>query len=88
MPSTRQPSRPASQAAIRSQAAARAASLRTMPPFPTAPRPTSNCGLISATSRAPGAARASGAGSTVSSPMKLASQVIASTGSGTCSAVM
>ncbi len=55
--------------------------------LPTSPRPASNCGLISATSRAPGAAKPSGTSSTLARAMKLASQTIRSTGAGMCAAV-
>ena len=48
-------------------------------------RPASNCGLISATSFAPGLARSSAASSTLARPMKLASQTMMSIGSGTMS---
>ena len=60
---------------------------RTTPLRPTASGPASNCGLISATAQAPGTHSASGAGSSVARPMKLASQTSASIGSGTVGGV-
>ena len=86
MPTTRQPGCAPSQAAIRSQTARWTAGSRTTPPLPTCSGPASNCGLISATSAACPAASAKGAGSTVARPIKLASQVIESIGSGICGA--
>ena len=58
-PSRRSPSIPRRRGNARTpaRAAATAAASRTIPPLPTAARPTSNCGLTSATSTAPGFAR-------------------------------
>ena len=86
-PSTCQPGCAPSQAAIRAQTSRWSTGLRTTPPLPTLLLPTSNCGLMSATRRALGAASASAAGSTVSSPMKLASETMRSGGSGTSARV-
>ena len=52
-----------------------------MPPLPTAARPASNCGLTSATSQAPGAARLSAAGRAKVRLMKLTSATMAVTSS-------
>ena len=54
-----------------------------MPPLPTRAGPTSNCGLISATSTAPGRASASAGGSALASEMNERSATIQS-GGGTC----
>ena len=83
---TRQPML-VSHAATSLQTRAWTAGSRTTPPFPTSSRPASNCGLISASSRAPGMANDSGRSSTLASPMKLASQTTRSIGSGICSIV-
>ena len=56
--------------------------LRTILPAPTWPGPASNCGLINATAKAPGAQSASGAGRMVRKPIKEASQTRAPIGSG------
>ena len=58
---------------------------RTTPLLPTAPRPASNCGFISAIAQASGTHSANGAGNTrVANPMKLAShRTSAPMGSGT-----
>src|SRR5208282_252041 len=74
MPSTVQPGRAAMKRRMRSHASSCKRASRTTPPFPTCPGPTSNWGLMRATRKAPGAASANGAGSSVSRPMKLASQ--------------
>ena len=68
------------------RAAATAAGSRTMPPLPTAAGPTSNCGLTSATSTAPGRASASAGGSALASEMNERSATIQS-GAGTWPAV-
>ncbi len=60
---------------MRATASARAAASFTIPPLESLSRPTSNCGLTSATRRAPGAAWSSTAGSTCSSEMKETSMV-------------
>ncbi len=52
-----------------------------MPPFPTAFRPASNCGLTRAISQAPAAATLSAAGSARVRLMKLTSATMAPTGS-------
>ena len=57
-----------------------------MPPLPTRAGPTSNCGLTSATSAAPGRASASAGGSALASEMNDRSATIQS-GAGTCAAV-
>src|SRR6185437_3099497 len=67
-PCTCQPGCAASHATIRSQTSRCSAGSRTTPPLPTRPLPTSNCGLMSATRRADGAASAGAAGSPVSRP--------------------
>ena len=58
-------------------ASLRFAGSRTIPPLPTPSRPASNCGLTSATSQAPGAARLKATGSTRIRLMKLTSATIA-----------
>src|SRR6266576_328359 len=81
IPMTRHPGCAPTQPAMRSHTARWMAGSRTTPPLPTAPGPAANCGLISATSAALAAVNANGAGNTVASPMKLASQVTTSIGS-------
>ena len=87
MPSTVQPGWPFTQASMRSQTSWCSAGSRTTPPLPTRSLPTSNCGLMSTAMAACGLVSASGAGSSTSSPMKLASQTSRSAASGTCVAV-
>src|SRR5689334_19845593 len=82
-PSTCQPISSASHDTIVSHTSRCSIGSRTTPPLPTRSFPTSNCGLIRATSRASGpAASASAAGSTVRRPMKLAAQTTVSGRSG------
>ncbi len=56
-PSTRQPGSAAHQSRIVAQTSSCTAGSRTTPPLPTRSGPASNCGLISATAKAPGAAQ-------------------------------
>src|SRR5579871_1748748 len=86
-PSTDQPCTESSQCEMPDSAASCASASRTIPPFPTAKRPTSNCGLTRATSQAPLGASASAGGNASFRPMKLTSATIACGGSGTCSAL-
>ena len=72
------PHRAASRVA---QAAWWSAGSRTMPPLPTWPLPTSNCGLISITICPPGCNSGTAAGRIRVTEMKLTSQVSRSTGS-------
>ena len=64
----------------------RSSAERTTPPFPTCPRPTSNCGLISASKSNRSAAQASTAGNTFVSEMNDTSITIRSGAYGSCSA--
>ena len=77
MPRTVQPAS-ATKAEMSRHTASWIAGSRTMPFF-SAARPASNCGLISASSAARGAARAKAGGRTMRSEMKLASQTTRST---------
>ena len=80
-PPTSKPSAPAA-ARTSASARARAASSRTIPPLPTSARPTSNCGLTSAITGAPGLAKCGSAGSTRRSEMNDTSMTTRSTGAG------